>query len=202
MTEVVVLDNVIPVELQDRILDMVQDHRFNWHFAPSNIYEGDEVRGQTFLDNRTIDSFQFYHLFVHTEINYNEPFYEHFRPLVNGIQKAFNLQNTNVLRVKANMLTNNRRFYPLAYNPAHVDGEYDHWVVVYYVNDSDGDTVIFNQTYGSQYEELTEMARVSPKKGRAVCFPGKYFHASSNPTTLDWRCVFNINLSTSGPIIL
>lgn len=203
MTEQVrILDNVIPVEFQDKILDMVQDHRFNWHFAPSNVYEDDENRGQTFLDNRTVDSYQFYHLFVHTQIGYSEPFYEQFRPLVHAIQKSFDLQNTNVLRVKANMLTNNRRFYPLAYNPSHVDGEYDHMVVVYYVNDSDGDTIIFNETYGSQFEELTEKARVSPKKGRAVVFPGKYFHASSNPVDSEWRCVFNINLSSAGPLIL
>lgn len=202
MTEVRVLDNVVPVEIQDKVLDMVQHHRFNWHFAPSNVYEDDENRGQTFLDNQTVDSYQFYHLFLQTQMGYNEPFYQNFRPLIQEIQKSFDLQSRNVLRVKANMLTNNRRFYPLAYNPAHVDNEEEHWVVVYYVNDSDGDTVIFNETYGSSFDKLTEQARVSPKKGRAVCFPGKYFHASSNPINSEWRCVFNINLSMTGPIVL
>lgn len=200
--QIKILDDVIPVDFQDKILDMVQDHRFNWHFAPSNIYEGEENKDQSFMDNQTVDSFQFYHLFVHSQIGYSEPFYENFRPLVHYIQKALDLQNTNVMRVKANMLTNNRRFFPLAYNPPHVDGEYDHWAVVYYVNDSDGDTVIFNETYGSQFDKLTEKTRVSPKKGRVVCFPGKYFHASSNPQRNDWRCIFNINLSLSGPLIL
>lgn len=197
-----IIDNIVPVDEQDRILDMVQDYRFDWHFGPSNVYENDVNQGTCFLDNYTVDSCQFTHLFLHTQIKFLDPGYEAIRPLVNSIQNQFDLASTHVFRVKANMLTNNRKFYPIAYNPAHVDGDYEHYSVVYYVNDSDGDTIIFNETYGSKFDELTVQARVTPKKGRAVLFPGKYFHSSSNPIDSQWRSVFNINLSTASKLIL
>ena len=197
-----VIDDVVPLEEQDRILDMVQDYRFDWHFGPSNVYENDVNKGTCFIDNATVDSLQFTHLFLHTQIKYMDPSYEAIRPLVHSIQKQFNLDSTNVYRVKANMLTNNKDFFQLAYNPAHVDGEYEHYVVVYYVNDCDGDTIVFNETHGSKFEQLTIKERISPKKGRAVMFPGKYFHASSNPLNSSWRSVININLSTAGKLIL
>lgn len=202
MSNIIVMDNVISKEEQDRLWDFIQDYRFSWHYGPSNVYEDDRNRGQCFPDENTVDSFQFTHLLLNSQISYKEPFFDNFREPIITIFKSLGLENRNLFRVKCNMLTNNRKFKEGAYNPAHVDGEFDHWVVLYYVNESDGDTVIFNETYGSAFNKLTVQQRVSPKIGRAVAFPGKYFHASCNPIKSDVRCVVNINLSESGKIIL
>lgn len=203
LTEVVVLDNVIPVEEQDKMWDFIQDYRFSWHFGPSNVYEDDKNRGTIFLDEHTIDSFQFTHVLQYSRIGFKEPMFDTFRNNLVTILKAFDLDNHNVYRVKLNMLTNNRKFQLGCYNPAHVDeAEKEHMVIVYYFNDTDGDTWIFNETHGSTFDKLTVKHKISPKKGRAVAFPGKYFHASSNPIDTDVRCVMNINLNNTGKIIL
>jgi hypothetical protein len=84
----------------------------------------------------------------------------------------------------------------------HVDGYHHHMVCIYYVNDSDGDTVIFNKQSGNyvfdtQLKELKPndlpiLQTITPKKGRCVIFNGKFFHASTQPTT-GVRCIINFN---------
>jgi len=68
----------------------------------------------------------------------------------------------------------------------HKDHPNPHYVLLYYVNDSDGDTVFFED------DEVTEIKRISPKKGRIAFFDGSIYHAASNPT-LNPRLVFNYN---------
>lgn len=84
----------------------------------------------------------------------------------------------------------------------HVDRTHEHLVCVYYVNDSDGDTVIFNKTANYMFEDpltkelnpndLPILQTVTPKKGRCVLFDGKFYHASTQPTT-GVRCIVNFN---------
>jgi hypothetical protein len=76
-------------------------------------------------------------------------------------------------------------------NNPHRDTEISHIVILYYLTDSDGDTIIYNETEES--ENYTIMDRVEPKKGRCVVFNGKHFHSSSKPTK-NVRATININI--------
>jgi ectoine hydroxylase-related dioxygenase (phytanoyl-CoA dioxygenase family) len=58
-------------------------------------------------------------------------------------------------------------------------------VCLYYVTDSDGDTIFFD-------DNENEIKRVSPKKGRIAFFDGTINHCSSNPTKLH-RSVINFD---------
>ena len=72
-----------------------------------------------------------------------------------------------------------------------LDEGFEHIVVLYYVIDSDGDTIIYNErTESSSY---TEKQRVSPKQGRVVIFDGKQYHTAEQPTK-GTRCIVNYNL--------
>jgi hypothetical protein len=84
----------------------------------------------------------------------------------------------------------------MLHNTPHVDDSVPHWVLIYYVNDSDGDTFIFNET-GDQINisSLTIQHRVTPRQGRIVIFDGKYLHAGMHPTLSDFRSVINFNIS-------
>jgi len=67
-----------------------------------------------------------------------------------------------------------------------IEGEtIPHWVCLYYVNDSDGDTIFFDNNNN-------EIKRVSPKKGRIVFFDGSVNHVGSYPTKNE-RIGVNIN---------
>ena len=67
----------------------------------------------------------------------------------------------------------------------HTDRPEEHLGLIYYVNDSDGDTIFFA---GDK-----ELQRVSPKKGRIVIFDGNTLHAGGFPTD-NPRCIVNYNL--------
>lgn len=94
-------------------------------------------------------------------------------------------------------------------NGVHVDTGKKCYSAVYYVNDSDGDTLFFDKTtkdftfdeyekmrFEENWKEKQEeiftkiVFRKTPKKGTTVIFDGSIYHASSSPTK-NKRCIFN-----------
>jgi hypothetical protein len=69
-------------------------------------------------------------------------------------------------------------------NP-HIDVDIPHWVFLYYVNDSEGDTVFYDK-------DFNETKRIAPKKGRVAFFDGNIYHSASKPKSRP-RAVININ---------
>jgi Rps23 Pro-64 3,4-dihydroxylase Tpa1-like proline 4-hydroxylase len=64
--------------------------------------------------------------------------------------------------------------------------------MVYYCNDSDGDTFLFNEFYdGKNPDKLTIAQRVTPKKNRCVVFESNRMHASSSPIYSKDRRIIN-----------
>jgi len=68
---------------------------------------------------------------------------------------------------------------------------YKNYTCLYYVNNSDGDTVIFNETTRSI--NYTVLSRITPEKGKLCIFDGEHFHASSPPKNSDYRIVMTLN---------
>lgn len=75
----------------------------------------------------------------------------------------------------------------LDHHDPHVDLNFPHTSLIYYVNDSDGDTVFFDNDYKKVHK------KVSPKKGRCVIFDGLIPHGAGIPKTGP-RCIVNFNL--------
>jgi hypothetical protein len=83
-----------------------------------------------------------------------------------------------------------------AHHP-HVDFYYPHYNVLYYVNDADGDTVLYDETFDEvpkamlpgylRENRFTVAKRVAPKKGRILGFEGKQYHASMHPMQASHR---------------
>lgn len=104
----------------------------------------------------------------------------------------------------------------------HFDVYFDNYTCIYYVNDSDGDTVVFEETE-KEYPVMTrphrhpeiaentfrrpaeslcyyqgtrmfkEHCRVTPKKGRIIMFDGSRYHCGAQPRS-NHRCIINFNL--------
>ena len=98
-----------------------------------------------------------------------------------------------ILRSKANLTTKVSVQGDNLHNTPHVDKNFPHWVMIYYVNNSDGDTFIFNET-NFNCSNLTVKKRIEPKEGRVVIFDGKYLHAGMHPRNNNYRTVINFNL--------
>ena len=67
-----------------------------------------------------------------------------------------------------------------------------HIVVLYYVKDSDGDTVIYNQR--TESDTYTVKQKVTPKQGRVVIFDGGQYHTAQQAIN-SVRCIVNYNLA-------
>lgn len=89
-------------------------------------------------------------------------------------------------RIKANLLwPNANRKNTNSYHRPHVDhGRPNAKTLIYYVNNSDGDTIIFkNKFTGDDPGPLEELQRITPKAGDAILFDSTMYHTSSSPTT-------------------
>ena len=69
---------------------------------------------------------------------------------------------------------------------------------LYYVNDADGDTILYN--YRSKnikdipnYEDIKIIKKVTPKQGRVLVFDGMTWHTAQQPTKGP-RCVINFDM--------
>jgi hypothetical protein len=120
-------------------------------------------------------------------------------PMVTKVGQQFPF-DLDVVRIRGGMST---RWPQGGINIPHTDWDFPHYTFLYYVNDSDGDTILFNElrdarnsdTY--QYDEFTLFKRVTPKRGRAILFNGMYYHSSSQPQNHHSRVILNINFIPS-----
>lgn len=97
------------------------------------------------------------------------------------------------------------------YNPMdllHCDDGRDHIAMVYYINNSTGDTCIYNningnnvETYqknfnGVDFNSYSLLTKVSPKMGRCIIFDGKLAHHGTYPSDGD-RFIINFNFAAT-----
>lgn len=162
--------------------------KFPWIFNKSTNIKTDNY---AILDGKNIiDSPQFVHMAMFNKQK-QSPFADTCISILNKFSSKNNIIVNDIVRIKANMILKNGNsgmHYP------HVDADKNHLVFLYYVNDSDGDTIFFNEKYnGDKIDSLSIMKNVSPESGKAVVFDGLTYHASSSPVKSDFRCVINID---------
>jgi hypothetical protein len=85
------------------------------------------------------------------------------------------------------------------HNP-HIDYPYDNITTIFYLNDSDGDTVLFDE-YGKDvntiYSQSTlkEVHRVTPKANRLLIYEGNRLHTGNSPTKNKRHVLLNSNFT-------
>jgi hypothetical protein len=125
------------------------------------------------------------------------------RPIAKSIFLKFAEKHSLVLNEVFRTRTN-ISFTSLDTRPTvpHVDlrNENKHFVFIYYLNDSDGDTILFTQKVDGHFhteEDLEELKRFSPVGGGALLFNGDYFHTWEHPSKHDYRATINLNVDIS-----
>ena len=122
------------------------------------------------------------------------PFFDQLKPLVFTMQDKLRgvVSISNTQRAKVNILWQKETFPENHYNVVHQDSDISSVSMIYYVNDSDGDTWLFNEFFEEGVlPNLTLAKRVSPKKNRLLVFDGRRYHASSNPRSSRDRIIIN-----------
>jgi len=123
-------------------------------------------------------------------------FFERIYPLVYALEEKANISIKEVYRIRLALTTSVEK--EVQHRP-HVDDYEPHKVLLYYVNDSDGDTFMFNEMYSPEDRTLltdfTIKERVQPKKNRAIVFDGLRYHNSSKPVKNTSRYIINIDFN-------
>ena len=115
------------------------------------------------------------------------------QPILSNMASVIGVEQLYVKRMKANLLIPQPNFTRGDFHPPHWDTVYDNcFSIVYYVNDSDGPTYIFDRFWPDNPKGMKILKEVSPKKGDFVLFNSKRWHASSNPIINSNRIVLNI----------
>jgi hypothetical protein len=182
--EILVLDNLLSNEEIKKIEENFIDNKFPWFVSGIEDYTSPDENNK-FRDENTFEYGQFCHHFVLNE-KINSDWIEVIHPTIDKLQKHFNCY-LKFKRIKANLQTKIET--NLLYNTPHTDDEISHYVVIYYVNDSDGKTFIFkNKRKPWKIEKIVES-----KAGRFVIFDGKKVHAGAHPKS-NRRMVINYTI--------
>lgn len=142
------------------------------------------------------DQFVDYPLFVNSDMDDNNP--TSVFPIAKFVLEKFAEKNN----LKINKITRSRSnvSHPALdrrHTPPHIDNRDEHYVFIYYVNDSDGDTNVYNEKYDGTsrtQDDLTLFKTITPKAGLGVMFSGKVFHTWQPPLNTKARCIINMNV--------
>ena len=192
MQTIQIIPNLIPKSFQTQIEQVFLANYFAWYYAPSTV----ETATDSYMwatDSKSIDCPQMVHNLYSQNRAHSEYFGSVVKPIMLFLEDKVGQTFTSINRAKSNLMFQNSSFGTDYYTIPHVDGTGNFKTLLYYVNDSDGDTTFFNQTYQENSRpELTINCTQTPTQGTAVLFDSNIFHCSRPPQTAKSRVVINI----------
>ena len=203
MKDVVIIDQAVPRVIQDLLESIALGDKLNWFRLERATY----AEGTAKIFPQTADSVDVQQ-FTHTIYELDKPVSQLFHTILPVIT-AIPYTIKQMIRIKMNLCVHAQIDNPNAHGMPHVDfTEIKEPLIsaIYYVNDSTGDTLFFDQKFG-QCAPLTIKTRVTPKKGRLVVFDGGLLHAGNTPRTNAPRININFNAfvyegaKTSQPLV-
>lgn len=166
--------NEVPNTISDPILQLLESDHIPWIFCNEGVKE---IETEGYYDSPQ---------FTHTVVE--EDYVGHIPPVIQDLWKYILKTHPDVkdkfiklYRIKCNMVT---RGIDTAPHVPHLDRYTPHTVMIYYVNDSDGDTIIFDGQ---------EQISVAPQKGKYVIFDGNLKHCGTSPIKHNHRLLINFN---------
>jgi len=169
-----IIDNAISSGYQEFVRRTIQQDNFPWYFnekiTTHEVEKGDKNSG-------------FSNLIYDWEREYQSEHFDMLIPILYESLDKIGLVLRDLLRVRVGMFVKNQ--CGDNHHLPHVDYDFDHHTMLYYVIDSDGPTFFFDG------DEIVN--QVDPKIGRSVIFDGKTLHASSTPKSYAKRIVINYN---------
>jgi len=197
-----VLDNVLPAYNFKKLYDDIMQWDFPWCY------------GRTALEEQVITN-PFLYGFVRVVINDGILVFDPHHIIEPSIRLALGYAGEKVksiLRIRCILNTVADENYEFG---THIDLNQPHRTALLYLNDSDGDTIIYNERFSPSLStldgniqidddtipDLTVRQTVTPKANRMVIFDGHLYHSGRTPTRVSRRVAININYTTEEDII-
>ena len=182
---------------------MSGENSFPWYtidrIGHKDFFEKDETN--IYTDINVSDFGGLYHMVVDDGVPRSDDAY-FFTSILDSYCTALNKRISKIhrIRIRYTHPVPNHTF--AKYAAPHIDfnSEEDFTTLVYYVDNSDGDTILFSKKHviGEEYdpvikEPLSEVYRHTPTKGEALVFSGHRYHAGNYPIDYGRRVVINFD---------
>lgn len=220
MKKYLILDDIVPIEYQNLLLETFGEDNgeIQWKFSTGE-YRKNEFKKRT-IGNESWDGYiQLVKNIFAIDPKTKMPMFtdEDYFSLVSSvlslllIKFGLSFSFYDLERIKVNFGLRQPLYPKDSHGPPHVDGG-SKWTMIYYINDSDGDTILFNEnvSFFNQYEdsgyidygrlvpkEYTILTRVQPKQGRILLFKGDQYHAGNPPIKNLSRGIINYCFNTN-----
>ena len=126
-------------------------------------------------------------------------------PIVLGMFERVGIEFEKITRLRLALQTPMGREY---INEPHIDDTIPHKAAIFYLNDSDGSTLLYANRYDPRseltareyklkigYENFLIAKEVEPKANRLLVFDGFNYHSSQRPLKYHSRIILNINFN-------
>jgi len=197
MSDIKIFENFLPQDDFLLLQEQVLSRYFPWFYCE---YVSLAVKDNDIKDPAAVETDGYHHVFYDKEWNVESYVNEHLHLLYYIIEKKLNLQMKKLIRSRGSVKSPRIGFTKHNYNLPHVDYFFPHETIIYYLNNSDGNTRIFDQKFlnignnGIGYNEgFTVFQEVEPKANRLLWFNGLQYHTASNPLNCNRRIVLNLN---------
>lgn len=194
-----VIDNFLSEKYYQMIKNEVFGNEFTWKYRDNITYELDPkvFSDWNALNNLNINyEYGFYH-----EIYYDGQSYSYLNLILSSFYASLmeETQTNRVMRCRLDMVT----YSPDKYKHfPHVDFFEPHLSAVFYLTDSDAETILYDLKCSSfddilniDVNTLKELTRIEPKENRVVIFNGLHLHTGQSPSKSKKRILINTNLS-------
>jgi hypothetical protein len=199
VSDIIEIEDFLPKLQQNELRKLfLTDIKFPWHHQNFSVLDSPEDRKASANDPNIKETDLFSHFLYYKkeqiESNYHEQISLIFK---NNIKKKLNIEISEEIRLRVNFNTPSPGLKN-TYSTPHVDDRIPHYTMIYYVNDTDGDTYLFKEFADENfkrdhlYKKKTLERCITPKKGKAVIFNGLRYHAAGSPS-IDNRIVINYN---------
>ena len=189
--KILIFDDIINLDYQDIIKEiLLGDRQYKGYDFPW--YLTHDVTKPAKADSQLRPAF--FHGYVDYPSELSSVFHDLFIRLIQNSCAKIDRKNVDVIQGRSFCqlpISSDR----ISVDTPHIDTKDNHFVMLYYVCDSDGDTIIYNEQLESETYKLQQ--RVTPKQGRVVLFDGSYYHTAEQPLN-NIRCVVNYNLENYG----
>jgi len=210
---ILIYDDIIPLEKQNTIQQYFEENYKNFIYHKKSISLGETEVSEEYL-------FPGWSINVDKNFNLNKEIFDIVKEIEEITIKKSNFKMLKNYRYKFNCFEPLSKEPPLVelYKNIHRDHDIEHLVLLYYVNDSDGDTLLFKNKLGNDIKSNNEVENqiktgeisnlelihtITPKKGRIAVFDGNMLHCAGWPTKgKRFNINYNVVIQTQNKLLI
>lgn len=192
-SDIKIVGNFFPKVVFKEIIANIESADHKWGFRSKNPSTDDfheihtaQLKDKNIIENISVFQYRFYGEDLKSS---NLRLAELFQ---NFINYQFKIPVKKILRINCNISTPYVNLKENEYSLPHVDIPEKHQSLILYLNDIDGETILFDNFYKDDYNNLKILKRINPVSNMCITFNGLRYHAM-RPSKVNLRKIINVN---------